>query len=258
MIAQNMVSFPGTFGFGNNALRDKFNWMDPVKKKLSDLAKRISAVYTSNIDSSINYQKVGEFTIAPSGVFKENFWNFNGTGTSISVTIAPQTVTNSFIVACVILDTSSSSGGITVPQLNSIAMTSYVQTTTANSPRVLIAGIANAASGSQVFTATLPYSSTWRVGIFQFSGVNLTSPVVNTASASITSTTNNVTVTSVPYGMLVDCGGGNLTPTPTGGQTVDYANCCGHLPTTTTSYTGGYSYSSSIVNTIGAITLNPA
>jgi hypothetical protein len=192
-----------------------------------------------------------------SNVRKEAFWTNTGTGTAVTCSIAPVSVPNSYIVACVELDGSSSTtGSITVPKIDTTNMTIVSTTSTTFQPRVLIAVLA--ASSGASFTCTVPYSGTWRVTIYQFSGVDQSNPYVAATPFAGTTATASVTLATYANGITVDVIGANGTTSGASGQTIAYANCSGYL-STTTSYTATVSYTfTSTSSSLAAISLKPA
>jgi hypothetical protein len=115
-----------------------------------------------------------------------------------------------------------------------------------------------AASSGASFTCTVPYSGTWRVTIYQFSGVDQSNPYVAATPFAGTTATASVTLATYANGITVDVIGANGTTSGASGQTIAYANCSGYL-STTTSYTATVSYTfTSTSSSLAAISLKPA
>jgi hypothetical protein len=135
-----------------------------------------------------------------------------------------------------------------------------------NNPQICIAGLAT--SSGSVVTATVANSGKWEITVFQFSGVNPTTPIAATATpvntdtspltTSLASAANSYVVISASSS---DQNGNFAAMTPNSGQTVVQAACSAYIQTATSattaiSYTivGGLNGRSCL----GAVALNPA
>jgi hypothetical protein len=240
-------------------------WINPewnlyrLFEKLLEPIKRIVAVSRSGlVASNRDYSFVHDGIIKTKGVALEGYWTATGTGTAVSCAIVPKAVTNSYLMACIELDgVTNTAGSINTPYIGTSAMASLTSISPTFGTRILIAGLATAAGST--FTCSLPYSGTWRVIVYQFSGVNTTSSFAVATPSSTTGTSLSISLASYANSFIVDSIGANLTTTATSGQTVAYANCSGILHTdTSTTTTVSYSTASSTQLSLCAVALNPA
>lgn len=219
----------------------------------------VSVVYTGLMESLRHVNRTGEFMLLPKQIKVENIWTGYGTGTSISVPVVTSNLSNSYFVAVVVFDGQYALSNVV---LRSTGLTSLVGANI--TVGAYIYGLANPTAGSQNFTATLGSSTTWRVVCYQLSGVNQSTPTVNTNIAVATSGTSaSISLTSVANGLLIDAlsiangtgGQGN------NGQTVTKVNniiVSGYKDTSGATETDSYSWTSSQNNRIAGVTFNPA
>jgi hypothetical protein len=223
----------------------------------------VSAVYSGIIETLRHWTKVLDFIINPKGIRIENTWTNYGSGTSVSVSVAPTTVTNCYMVAVVTTDNTVNT--ISSPLIQGVTPTTVA--TIGNSPRTAIYGTTSYSTTAGTFTCTLSGTANWRCVVYQLSGVDQTTPYGDTKTVAPTQTTPmSVTLTTTDYSITID-GASQMASTSlaaVNGQTTVTVNgriTSGYLLTpTVTSQTVGYSHTDTGTNyaTMAAAVINPA
>ncbi len=198
--------------------------------------------------------------IIPKGVTIEHIWTAYGTGTSVSCAIAPTSSTNSYLLAIL---TSSGTAATASSFLFGGSGMSVIQSFVGVG-LVYAAGLINPSTTAGNLTATLSGSVAWRIVVFQLSGVNQSTPLVDSQeNNSVGGTLASVTLTTVPFGFTVDgvYNQGGYAMTEQNGQTVISVNthkCSGYLTSPAVSQVHSYAWSTSCRWGIVGLSFNPA
>jgi hypothetical protein len=215
--------------------------------------KMVSTTFSGIIETVLHVTKLKDLIIVPKGVTIENTWTGYSSTSSIAVATNISSALNKYVIAVVI----SGGGSPSSVTLNGAAMTSLISVGSCG-----IYGIIPGSTGAQNFVANAGAGLTWRVAVFELSGVNQSTPTLdakNTYQNTATITTPSMVCS--PYGLVID---GILfasgTVSENSAQTVTTINAiktAGVTRPTGTTITTSWTTTSSSQGSLSAVSINP-